>query len=141
MFSCPWNWADYLNQSVDIIFYTSEGYSTTPFAVTTPANASNYQVYLSISSVTFNSTDTAQFFVNVTNSASSVESANVTRITVLVENGTEINAILTSQMVPINSTTLFTCGWDWSTYGNKSVIICVYTGQGLKAIYAIKTPP
>jgi hypothetical protein len=139
MFRCTWNWTKYLNKAIDIIIHTNEGYSTF-FAVTTPSNVSNYQVYLSIPSATFNKTDTAHFFVNVTNSISSVESANVTRIAVLLDNGTEINATMTSQIVPNNnSTTPFTCGWDWSTYRNKSIVILVYTNNGLEAIYVTKT--
>ena len=137
MFNLPWNWANYLNKTIDIIFYTSEGYSTFK-VVTTPPTTSNYQVYLSISTAIFN--QTANFYVNVTNSASSVASANVTRITILLENGTEKDATLTTQMVSINSTATFTCGWDWSTYRNKSLVIRVYTNDGLKAIYVTKTP-
>ena len=139
MFSIPWDWTNYLGKTVTIIISTSEEYSTFK-AVTIPSSTSGYQVYLSIASApVFN--QTSNFYVNVTNNASSVASANVTRITVLLENGTEINATLTTQMVSINSTATFTCGWDWSTYRNKSLVIRVYTNNGLKAInYVPKTP-
>jgi hypothetical protein len=140
MFSASWNWTKYVNEPISITIYTNEGYSTS-YATTTPSSVSNYQAYLSIKSATFNKTDTAQFFVNVTNSIYSVEGANVTRISVLLENGTLINATITSQMVPNNGSIItFTCGWDWSAYQNKSIVILVYANNEPEAIYVTGTP-
>jgi len=140
MFNAAWNWTNYPNEPIDIIIYTKEGYSTF-WASTTPSNISNYKVFLSIKSATFNKTDTTQFFVNVTNSISSAESANVTRIAVLLENGTETNATMTSQTIPNNGGTIpFTCGWDWSTYHDKSIVVLVYTNNELRTIYVTETP-
>jgi hypothetical protein len=140
MFSLSWNWANYLNKTIDIVIHTNEGYSTQPFAVTTPSNISNYQVYLSIKSAIFNTANTSQFSLDVTNNITSIENANVTKITVLLENGAEMNATFTPQSVSTNSTATFICGWDWSTYRHKSIVILVYTNEGLKTIYVRKTP-
>jgi len=140
MFSAYWNWTNYLNEPIDIIIHTNEGYSTS-YATTTPSSVANYQVYLSIQSATFNKTDTTQFFVNVTNSNSSIGSANVTRIAVLLENGTLTNSTIQSQIVPNNGSTItFTCVWDWSTYQNKSIVILVYANNEPEAIYVTGTP-
>jgi hypothetical protein len=142
MFNCNWNWANYPNKTIDIIISTNEGYSTPPFAVTTPSNISNYQVYLSIPYLPtiFNPANITRFSLNVTNNQFSVRNATVTRIAVLLENGTEINATITPQMVPINSTATFTCVWDWSTYRNKNIVILVYTNDELRAICVTQTP-
>jgi hypothetical protein len=139
MFSCSWNWANHLNESVNVLTYTSDGYASFR-SVKTPASTSNYQVYLSIPWANFTAADTTHFSLNVTNSVSSNRNANVTRITVLLENGPEIDATFTPQVVPIGSTTAFTCGWDWTTYRNKNAIIRVYTNEGLRAFYITKTP-
>jgi hypothetical protein len=139
MFSCSWNWANYLNKSVNILLNESDVYAA--FRSTKiPASTSNYQVYLSVPWANFTTADTTHFSLNVTNSASSDRNANVTRITVLLENGTEIDATFTPQVVPINSMITFTCGWDWTTYRDKSITIRVYTNEGLRAFYLVKTP-
>jgi hypothetical protein len=141
MFTCIWDWSSYLNRSVNILIYMDQGVFATFRAVKTPANALNYHVYLSLPWANFTVADTANFSANVTNNASSDRSANITRITVLLQDGTEIDATITSQIVAINSTTTFTCGWDWTTYRNKNVVIRVYTNEGLRAIYVTRTPP
>lgn len=141
MFTCSWDWAGYLNRSVNILIYVDQGVFATFRAVRTPAIALNYQVYLSMPWANFTATDTTHFLVNVTNSASSDRSTNITRITVLLQDGTEIDATFTSQIIAINSTITFTCGWDWTTYRNKNVAIRVYTNEGLRAIYVTKTAP
>jgi len=139
MFNAPWNWTSYLNLRIDITVYTNETYSTS-YSTTTPSNVSNFEVYLSIKSATFNKTDTTKFSVNVTNNIFSSESTNVTGIAVLLENGAIVNTAITPQMVPNNgNTTTFTCRWDWSTYQNKSIVILVYTNSEPETIYVTKT--
>jgi len=141
MFGCYWNWTSFLNKSVNIYIYSDEGFITFR-ATRTPADALNYHVYLTIPSTKFNATILTQFDVNVTNSASSDRNANITRITVLLANGTEINATCVSLpfLLGINSTVTFTCQWDWTSYSGKNLIIRVYTNEGLKAITKITTP-
>ena len=141
MFCCYWNWTSFLNKSLNIYIYTDEGFITFR-ATRTPADALNYHVYLTIPSTRFNATIPTQFDVNVTNSASSDRNAYITRITVLLANGTEINATCASLpfLLEINSTVTFTCQWDWTSYSGKNLIIRVYTNEGLKAITKVTTP-
>jgi hypothetical protein len=141
MFACSWDWSSYLDRSVNILIYIDNQIFATFRATNTPADASNYHVYLSVSWANFTAVDTTNFFANITNSASSDRNANITRITVLLENGTEIDATIASQIVAIDSTATFTCGWDWTTYRSKNVVIRVYTDEGLRAIYVTKTTP
>jgi hypothetical protein len=145
MLSIPWNWTSYTNTPIDILVYyyihTSE--NSTYYALTTPSSISNYQVYLSVAgalpSGPFNEANQGHFFVNVTNNASQIN-ANVTRIIVLLENGTETPNTITSEIVPINSTRTFTCNWNWSTYQNKSIVIIVYSNNEPETIYVTETP-
>jgi hypothetical protein len=154
MFSCLLNWENYLDKDLCILVYTNETslynplYSSynTLYTVRTPSSTSNYYVNLTVPWTMFNATNTAQFDVNVTNNNSNRD-ANITRIEVMLENGTIINVTpaLLPYLLPINSTTIFTCNWDWSSYHDKNVTIRIYTTEGntqiLRTFYKTKTPP
>jgi len=139
MFGCSWNWTTYLNKTVNINVYTDEGFATFR-VVRTPVNTLNYTVYLNVSSTVFNPSFTTQFNATIYNSAASARNANITRISILLANGTEIDAIITSQVVAINTSVTFTCQLNWADYRGKSIVIRVYTDEGLKAIYKTTLP-
>jgi hypothetical protein len=143
MLSVPWNWTSYTNTPIDILIYyhihTNESYAT--YALTTPSSTSNYQVYLSIPSVTFNAS-LPGFNVTIQDGVQSKGNANVTEIAFLLADGTIHNTNCTSLPYTLiaGGNETFTCQWNWITYSNKNIVILVYTDQGLKAIYVPKTP-
>jgi hypothetical protein len=141
MFSAYWDWLTYLNKTVNVNIYTDEGLVIST-ATRTPASLENYTVYLTIPSApVFSTTSITRFEVTVQNNQTSGENAAITRITVLLVNGTEIDSTFTRQtLTPTNSPVNFTCTWNWATYRNQSIVIRVYTDKGLKAIYVTKTP-
>lgn len=141
MFSAYWNWQNYLNKTVTFNVYTDEGLATFR-AIITPLTIANYTIYLTMPTPpVFSTTNTTQFELTLHNNQTSTGSATITRITVLLANGTEINTAFTPQTtLTTNSTITFTCEWNWATYHNKSVVIRVYTSDGLKTIYVTKTP-
>lgn len=141
MFGCSWDWTTYLNNSVKINVYTDEGFANSS-AIRTPSSALNFTVYLNVTSVVFNTANTTQFEITLYNDLSSTRSANITRISILLANGTEVTA--TSASLPLllgtNSSETIVCQWDWTALRGKSIVIRVYTGEVLKAIF-IKTLP
>jgi hypothetical protein len=143
MFSVPWNWTSYTNTPIDILVYyyihTNESYAT--YALTTPSSISNYQVYLSIPSATFNAS-LPGFNVTIHNDQQSSGNATITRIKVFLANGTTNNATCTSLPYTLiaGGNETFTCQWSWTNYSNKSIVILVYTDEGLKTIYITTTP-
>ncbi|MGQ9565479.1 MAG: hypothetical protein ACUVT5_02905 [Candidatus Bathyarchaeales archaeon] len=141
MFGCSWDWTTYLNNSVYINVYTDEGFANSS-AIRTPSSALNFTVYLNVTSVVFNTANTTQFEITLYNDLSSTRSANITRISILLANGTEVTA--TSASLPLllgtNSSETIVCQWDWTALRGKSIVIRVYTGEVLKAIF-IKTLP
>jgi hypothetical protein len=143
MFNAYWNWQTYLNKTVKVNIYTDEGLMAS-YTTRTPSSLANYTVYLTVPSApVFNTANTTQFKVTVNNSQTSSGNATITKITVLLVNGTEIDTTFTPQaqtIIPNNNVT-FTCLWNWATYRNKSIVILVYTNGGLKAIYVTKTAP
>lgn len=145
MFSCYLDWENYLNKTISINIYTDEGFATFRVAKT-PVDASSYRIFLTMPSApNFDPANTTRFDAEVHNSELSDRNATITRITILLGNGTEINATCTSHALPwtleINSTITFTCEWDWTAYKDKTVIIRIYTDEGLKTFYITKTPP
>jgi hypothetical protein len=139
MFNAYWDWGNYTSKTVKVNIYTNEGLVTS-YETRTPA--ANDTVYLTIPSAPIFSTESiTRFEVTVQNNQTSNENATITRITVLLVNGTEIDSTFTPQTLPpTNSPVNFICVWNWSTYRNTSIVICVYTNNGLKAIYVTKTP-
>lgn len=138
LFNCYWNWQNYLNKTVTVNIYTTDGLVT---SYTTRTPLANYTVYLAIPSTpVFSTSNTTAFNVTVQNSQASSGNATITRITVLLANGTERETSFMAQTLTPNSTLTFTCTWKWATYGNENIVICVYTNEGLGTIYVMKTP-
>lgn len=143
MFNAYWDWNQtYPNKTVKVNIYTNESLVTS-YITRTPVSSANYTVYLTIPSAPiFNTGSITRFEVTVQYNQTYNENATITKITVLLVNGTEIDSTFTPQnqtLTPTNSILNFTCTWNWSTYRNTSIVICVYTNNGLKAIYVTKT--
>jgi len=135
-FSCPWNWTYYRNKTVIIAVQTLQGYAAY-YSEFTPL-----PVNLTITKVVFNIYNMTQFNVTVRNSLFSPAYANVTEITVTLENGTifEIPGI-TPQILNPGSSYTFECRWNWTLYRGKSVTVTVHQWQGYPANYSQVTPP
>ena len=107
-----WNWTGYQGKNVTITVGTAENYIAQLVKVT------QKRVILTITSISFDSISTGTFNVIVRNSALSLESANITKVTVTFENGTVIEVPSVAPSLPylLNSglTATFTCQWDWS---------------------------
>jgi hypothetical protein len=142
MFSASWDWTTYLNKTVTVNVYTNETLATS-YKTTTPASLANYGIFLSIRLMpVFSSANTTQFKTTVQNNITSSGTATITSITVLLVNGTEVPASnFTIQAIVPGGNATFVCLWNWQTYRNKSLVVRVYTSDGLKAIYVTRTPP
>ena len=132
-FNISWDWTTYRYRSVGVTVYMLQGVQ---------ASAQRFTPGLSILNATF--PDSQHVFVAVKNSQYSGRAANVTKITVTLENGTEEQVQITQPptspyIVGIGNVTVFGASWDWQTYLNKTVVIQVYTSEGLKAIYVTRT--
>jgi len=138
-FRALWNWANYQGKNVTITVGTAENY-TAQLVKVTPK-----RVFLTIASISFDSVDTSVFNVMVRNSALSLESASITRVTVTFENGTvrEVSNVVPSlpYLLSPNSTTTFTCQWDWTSYRGKNITITIYTEKGYATSSLYTTPP
>ena len=133
-FTASWNWTDYRDRSVAVTAYTLQGVKASN-ATTTPA--------LSIINTTF--PDSQHILVKVENSHYSALVANVTKITVTLENGTEKEIQITQPsaspyLVGIGNVTMLSAYWDWQTYLNKTIKVNIYTNDGLVTSYATRTP-
>ena len=136
VFVCPWNWTNYQGRSVTIIVRSVENY-TTHFT-----KVMSKRVILAIISVLFDPVDTTDFDLTVWNSNSSVEDAEISKVTITLENGTiEEIALSPSQTVSKNSTATFRCPWVWTNYRGKNITITVHTTKGYEASTVYTTPP
>ncbi len=134
-FSCPWNWTDQREKNVTVTIYTSQGFMAR-YVQVTPA-----PVILEVTNTIFNPLETGSFNVTVKNSESSIKDANITEITVILENGISININMTDP--PLLPTILnpgeaatFNCTWNWAAYSGKNVTIVVNTPK-----YSIESSP
>lgn len=138
-FRCSWNWADYQGKNVTITAHTIENYVATTVKLTPK------RVIMTIASISFDAVNTGAFEVKVRNSAFSVEDANITRITVTLENGTvkEISIITPSppHLLSPGSTIIFNCQFDWTSYRGKNITVTVYAAKGYTASSIYTTPP
>lgn len=138
-FTCLWNWIDYQGRNVTITVRTEENYIA-QFAQVTPK-----RVILTITGITFDSANKGSFNVVVRNSALSVENANITKVTVTFENGTikEMPNVTPSlpRLLSPNSIVTFTCQWDWTNYGSKTITITIYAEKGYVTFSLYTTPP
>jgi hypothetical protein len=130
-FVCQWNWTEHRDKNVTVTIYTLQGF-TAQYSQVTPA-----PVILEIIEIEFVPLDTASFSVTVENSEFSVADANITEITVILEdeiskkinvtNPTLPKVLNRSQSIPFN------CTWSWAEYSGKNVTVVVQTQEGYSA--------
>ena len=131
IFVCPWNWTEHRDKNVTVTIYTLQDF-TVQYSQVTPA-----PVILEIPEIDFNPLDTASFSVTVENSEFSVADANITEITVILEDDISKKINVTNPALPkvLNRTQLvqFNCTWSWAEYSGKNVTLVVQTQEGYSA--------
>jgi hypothetical protein len=136
-FVCHWNWGDYSGETLKVIIIVEDS-SGAVYEIETAS------VGLEISSVIFTTTDTQHFNVTIKNPAASASDLNVTKITVTMENGTDVDIRETTPSIPktllIDTSTTFVCSWNWKYYRGMNATINVYTAQGY-AFHRTETTP
>ncbi len=136
-FVCDWNWGDYAGETLKVIIVAEEG-SGAVYEIETAS------VGLEISPVIFTTTDTQHFNVTIKNPAASASDLNVTKITVTMENGTDVNIREITPLIPVTlltgTSTTFVCSWDWTYYRGMNATINVYTSQGYEFHRTETTP-
>jgi len=130
-FVCPWNWTEHRDKKVTVTVYTLQGF-TAQYSQVTPA-----PIILEITEINFNPLNTASFNVTVKNSEFSIADANITEITVILEDEASEKINVTDPTLPkvLNRTQsiLFNCTWSWADYSGKNVTIVVQTQEGYSA--------
>lgn len=136
-FVCDWNWGDYAGETLKVIIVAEEG-SGAVYEIETAS------VGLEISSAIFTTTDTQHFNVTIKNPEASASDLSVTKITLTMENGTDVDMRETTPSIPVtlltNTSTTFVCTWDWTYYRGMNVTVNVYTSQGYE-YHLTKTTP
>jgi hypothetical protein len=136
-FVCDWNWGDYAGETLKIIIVAEEG-SGAVYEIETAL------VGLEISSAIFTTTDTQHFNLTIRNPSTSASDLNVTKITVTMENGTDVNIREITPSIPLilstNTSTIFVCSWDWTYYRGMNATVNVYTSQGYEFHRTETTP-
>jgi len=136
-FTCDWNWGDHAGETLKVIIVAEEG-SGAVYEVETAS------VGLEISSAIFTTTDTQHFNVTIKNPATSASDLKVTKITVTMENGTDVNIRETTPPIPVTlltgTSTTFVCSWNWTHYRGVNATINVYTSQGYEFHRTETTP-
>jgi len=136
-FTCYWNWGDHAGETLKVIILAEEG-SGAVYEVETAS------VGLEISSAIFTTTDTQHFNVSIKNPATSASDLKVTKITVTMENGTDVNIRETTPPIPVTlltgTSTTFVCSWNWTHYRGVNATINVYTSQGYEFHRTETTP-
>ena len=136
-FVCHWNWGDYAGETLKVIIIVEDG-SGAVYEIETAS------VGLEISSAIFTTIDTQHFNVTIKNPAASTSDLYVTKITVTMENGTDVNIREITPSIPktllIDTSTTFVCSWNWKYYRGMNATINVYTAQGY-AFHRTETTP
>jgi len=134
---CDWNWGDHAGETLKVIVMPNEG-SGAVYEVATSL------VGLEISSAIFTTTDTQRFNVTIKNPAASASDLKVTKITVTMENGTDVDIREVSPLIPVTlltgTSTTFVCSWDWTNYRGMNATVNVYTSQGYEFHRTETTP-
>ena len=138
-FRCPWNWTYHRSKTVMIKVHTLRGYAAYSSEVTPPL------VNITITKVLFSTYNMTQFNVTVQNSEFSPTYANITGITVTLENGTireitKVNATF-PYILDRNDSVTFVCSWNWAPHRGKSLTVKAYQWQGYPANIAVVLPP
>jgi len=130
-FVCPWNWTEHRDKNVTVTIYTLQGF-TAQYSQVTPA-----PVILEITEIEFDPLDTASFSVTVENSEFSVADANITEITVILEDEISKKINMTNPTLPKvlnrSQSIPFNCTWSWAEYSGKNVTLVVQTQGGYSA--------
>lgn len=130
-FACPWNWTEHRDKKITITIYTLQDF-TAQHSQVTPA-----PIILEITEIDFDPLNTASFNVTVKNSVFSTMDANITEITVILEDETSRKINVTDPTLPqvLSRTQLisFNCTWSWAEYSGKNVTIVVQTQEGYSA--------
>jgi len=138
-FNCSWDWSNYRGKNATISVYTSQGYMAYRLGRTSEP------VMLTIPSVLFDPTNTTHFNVTVINSEYSLAQANITLITVTLQNGTSLEVTVEPPpslpySLPPDDTVTFKCSWNWTNHRGENVIITVETLKGYKTSYPYTIP-
>jgi hypothetical protein len=133
-FNCSWDWSNYRGKNATIAVYTSQGYMAYRLERTSEP------VILAIPTVLFDPSNTTYFNVTVMNSQYSVDQANITLVTVTLQNGTSLELTVEPPpsipylLLPEDMVT-FKCLWDWTARQGENIIITVETLEGYEASY------
>jgi hypothetical protein len=138
-FNCSWDWSNYRGKNATIAVYTSQGYMAYRLGRTSEP------VMLTIPSVLFDPANTTYFNVTVMNSEYSLAQANITLITVTLQNGTSLEVTVEPPpslpySLPPDDTVTFKCSWNWTNHRGENVIITVETLKGYKTSYPYTIP-
>ena len=128
-FLCPWNWTEHRDKNVTITIYTLQGF-TAQYSQVTPA-----PIILEITEIDFNPLNTASFNVTIKNSEFSIMNANITKISVTVnemsENITDVVPSLQEGItLPPSANRTFMCSWNWTELTGKNITVVVQTQEG-----------
>ena len=120
-FRCLWDWNAHRNETVTVDVYTKQGFNVQGNTATTPL-----AVEWTIDSVDFDVNDEGQFSVNVTNTAISLQTINVTKVEI-DQNLTTMN----SALIDPGTQAVLVCDFNWSSLVGKNATITVHTVYGL----------
>lgn len=136
-FDCLFNWSNYVGQAVTITVNATYGSSQSlvvTFQVTLP--------YYSVLNLSFGNFTFGNPCLNVTilNSEFSGKSANITEVSVLAGNSTQIidgtisyPEISQGYLLASGNNVTIVCPWNWSQYVGSEVTVTVQTADGSQA--------
>ena len=138
---CYWRWENYTGEKLTVIAFLDYGSSA---AVRAEVPFVELQMGAS-----FNATSPFWFLLNVTNVAESVANVSITRVDVVLANGTRIRDLPTEpdvseeepHLLEPNSTLTLNCTWDWLEYRNKTLTIVALSKEGYTGYLNYTTPP
>ncbi|NIU81455.1 hypothetical protein GWN63_04330 [Candidatus Bathyarchaeota archaeon] len=128
-FVCPWNWKHHQGRNITVTVRTLENY-TAHHRQMTPVNLT-----LKITDTAFDPSDKSYFEVTIKNTENSSVAANITKITVSVDDKTvEMKELIPHlpKMLEVDSSVTFRCSWAWAGYQGEQVRILVETSQGYR---------
>jgi hypothetical protein len=128
---CIWNWGKYRNQTMTISVNVKQGFSPASKTIITPQS-----LVFNITDLNFCLNDTNHFLAKIANMQVSLESINVTKITV---NGTDVKEF-NSQIIPIGKDGVFNCTFDWKSFKGKNANITVQLLNGEEISRSITLP-
>ncbi len=127
-FTCTWNWADYSDESIKVVVIVEDGSGSVYQTDVAP-------VKMTISPV-FTVADTQHFNVTINNLEGSALDLTVNKVTVTLDNGTEIEMTQITPTLPkeiaMGGRQAFKFTWDWTNYRERTLTITVYTDEGFE---------